>query len=793
MAQWRKVVVSGSTAELNDISASGHIVPVTADGGALGSAIYEWSDLYLADSSVINFGADQDTTLTHTDGSGIALNSTNKIGFGGNFNAYIQHDGTDLKLSDDADINLVAGADILLDATTTVKIDSAAGDVSFEDAGTAQLAIDMDGTGGQIDIQLKVASDDLVFKTQGGNEVIRVADDRKLYFYDQGGEHISSDGSILSIAAGAELHLSASMVDIGANSISGSHASSGSFGYLNIHGDAVIAGDLTFGDASTDLITIGADIGSNLTPNVDATYDLGTTSQGWNDLHLGADGVINFNNGDVTLTHSSNLLDIDGGNTRVDRLEIDSAADYIDVSTDLQVIAAADITLDPAGGNVKPASNDDAALGVAGTGWSDLFLAEGAVINWDSGDFTVTQAGNLLTLTGGNTRVDRLELDSANDYFDVDTDLKIVATADITLDPGGNNVKPGSDSADSLGVAGTAWATVYTDNVDLDGQGRIDLDDDQDTSIRASADDIITFEAAGADQVAFTDGTIEPSTNDDIALGTTSKMFSDLFLGSGGVINFNNGDVTLTHAAGKFTWGGDGAVEIDFNNHEMTNVDIDSGAIDGTTIGGSTPAAGTFTTLVANGNVDLGNATSDTITATGQFDSDLVPSTDSARDLGTTSLYWANAYIDSITTTGDVTVNGSLDINGTLTTIDTTNLRVADRFIIVASGSTSGDGGIIANTGAAGIGSAFYYDDSASRWALTAADDTSGSATSATPRQYLVSVSQSALPPDDWEGGTTENPSDFGTDAASRRGMIYIQTNDHDVSRTLAGDIWIWS
>ena len=793
MAQWRKVVVSGSTAELNDISASGHIVPVTADGGALGSAIYEWSDLYLADSSVINFGADQDTTLTHTDGSGIALNSTNKIGFGGNFNAYIQHDGTDLKLSDDADINLVAGADILLDATTTVKIDSAAGDVSFEDAGTAQLAIDMDGTGGQIDIQLKVASDDLVFKTQGGNEVIRVADDRKLYFYDQGGEHISSDGSILSIAAGAELHLSASMVDIGANSISGSHASSGSFGSLNIHGDAVIAGDLTFGDASTDLITIGADIGSNLTPNVDATYDLGTTSQGWNDLHLGADGVINFNNGDVTLTHSSNLLDIDGGNTRVDRLEIDSAADYIDVSTDLQVIAAADITLDPAGGNVKPASNDDAALGVAGTGWSDLFLAEGAVINWDSGDFTVTQAGNLLTLTGGNTRVDRLELDSANDYFDVDTDLKIVATADITLDPGGNNVKPGSDSADSLGVAGTAWATVYTDNVDLDGQGRIDLDDDQDTSIRASADDIITFEAAGADQVAFTDGTIEPSTNDDIALGTTSKMFSDLFLGSGGVINFNNGDVTLTHAAGKFTWGGDGAVEIDFNNHEMTNVDIDSGAIDGTTIGGSTPAAGTFTTLVANGNVDLGNATSDTITATGQFDSDLVPSTDSARDLGTTSLYWANAYIDSITTTGDVTVNGSLDINGTLTTIDTTNLRVADRFIIVASGSTSGDGGIIANTGAAGIGSAFYYDDSASRWALTAADDTSGSATSATPRQYLVSVSQSALPPDDWEGGTTENPSDFGTDAASRRGMIYIQTNDHDVSRTLAGDIWIWS
>ena len=56
-----------------------------------------------------------------------------------------------------------------------------------------------------------------------------------------------------------------------------------------------------------------------------------------------------------------------------------------------------------------------------------------------------------------------------------------------------------------------------------------------------------------------------------------------------------------------------------------------------------------------------------------------------------------------------------------------------------------------------------------------------------------MSVSQSAAPPDDWEGGETQNPSDFGTDAATRRGMIYVQTSDHDASRTLAGDIWIWS
>ena len=51
---------------------------------------------------------------------------------------------------------------------------------------------------------------------------------------------------------------------------------------------------------------------------------------------------------------------------------------------------------------------------------------------------------------------------------------------------------------------------------------------------------------------------------------------------------------------------------------------------------------------VLNGDVDLGNATSDTITATGRFDSDIVPSTDGARDLGSGSLEWKDLYVDGI-------------------------------------------------------------------------------------------------------------------------------------------------
>ena len=51
---------------------------------------------------------------------------------------------------------------------------------------------------------------------------------------------------------------------------------------------------------------------------------------------------------------------------------------------------------------------------------------------------------------------------------------------------------------------------------------------------------------------------------------------------------------------------------------------------------------------VLNGDVDLGNATSDTITATGRFDSDLVPSSDGARDLGSGSLEWKDLYVDGV-------------------------------------------------------------------------------------------------------------------------------------------------
>jgi hypothetical protein len=97
--------------------------------------------------------------------------------------------------------------------------------------------------------------------------------------------------------------------------------------------------------------------------------------------------------------------------------------------------------------------------------------------------------------------------------------------------------------------------------IDLNSNELI-LDLDADTSITADTDDTIHIKIAGSDELTLTSTAIAPSTSDGQALGTSSLMFSDLFLASGSVLNFNNGDVTLTHASNLLTLDG-GSLDLD--------------------------------------------------------------------------------------------------------------------------------------------------------------------------------------------------------------------------------------
>jgi hypothetical protein len=66
------------------------------------------------------------------------------------------------------------------------------------------------------------------------------------------------------------------------------------------------------------------------------------------------------------------------------------------------------------------------------------------------------------------------------------------------------------------------------------------------------------------------------------------------------------------------------------------------------------------------------NLTNETVLSTKllAYDNDIIPDADSSRDLGSTTKYWAEAYIDALTTTGNATIGGDLTVTGSMNIVD---------------------------------------------------------------------------------------------------------------------------
>ena len=137
-------------------------VPSSADGQALGSASLEWSDLFLADSSTIQFGADQDTILTHTDGSGLTLNSTNKLMFN-DASQFIQGtSATVLSIGATDEIDLTA---TLIDVNGNLDV---SGTITIGSAAIAEAELELlDGLTAGTAIATKVVTTDGNIDTSG--------------------------------------------------------------------------------------------------------------------------------------------------------------------------------------------------------------------------------------------------------------------------------------------------------------------------------------------------------------------------------------------------------------------------------------------------------------------------------------------------------------------------------------------------------------------------------------------------------------------------------------------------
>jgi hypothetical protein len=138
--------------------------------------------------------------------------------------------------------------------------------------------------------------------------------------------------------------------------------------------------------------------------------------------------------------------------------------------------------------------------------------------------------------------------------------------------------------------------------------------------------------------------------------------------------------------------------------------------------------------------------------------------------------YFTNLMIPgSASISGDAIITGNLTVAGTASFNNSTSLLIADKFALLASGSTSlTDGGLIIQHTAGGIGTAFYLEASSTgtygRFAVTGS--LHAGASTATVDEYMVTVKQAA--------GIPSAAPTFG-DTGNGYGNMYIDSGNSDI------------
>jgi hypothetical protein len=129
----------------------------------------------------------------------------------------------------------------------------------------------------------------------------------------------------------------------------------------------------------------------------------------------------------------------------------------------------------------------------------------------------------------------------------------------------------------------------------------------------------------------------------------------------------------------------------------------------------------------------------------------------------------------TLTITGNETITGNLIVQGTASFQNTTNLEVADRFVLFASGSNAaGDGGIVIQQATQDVGELFGYENSINRWGFTSSFTANGSTFNAAAYVTTTEVAASAPSAAPIYGG-----------ASNGYGNIHVNT--------ATGDIFIYS
>ena len=149
---------------------------------------------------------------------------------------------------------------------------------------------------------------------------------------------------------------------------------------------------------------------------------------------------------------------------------------------------------------------------------------------------------------------------------------------------------------------------------------------------------------------------------------------------------------------------------------------------------------------------------------------------------------------ENLTVGNNLTVDGNLTVNGDTTVISTTNLSVEDRYIALATGTTSGgNGGIIVVSGSitgTERGYGFVFNNNIVRWGF--AKGTPVTTAGATVDSYVVSTTYSptsgtpATAPG--YGGVNNGIGNLHVDTATGDVYIYVESGLSSGGITTAGD-----
>lgn len=379
------------------VKAAAGFTPIANDTGALGTTALSFADLFLATGGVVNWNAG-DVTITH---------AANSLAFAGAANGYTFDSillPTQLSVGHTANLSIGGNADTFEIVGTTA---------------TSGLALAMfsatPATSGHLDFY-KSANAAI------GSATVVTSGERlgAINFFGA-----QQTGTFATQNPAAQIR---SEVDGTVTSGAGA----------DMPGRLVLSTTADGSGTVTDRLIL--DSAGVLKPNANDGVALGTTALSFADLFLASGAVLNFNAGNYTVTHTAGLLTTSGALT----------------------LGGAFIgTTGTFSGVVKPSANDGAALGVSGTAWADLFLADAAVINFNAGNYTMTNLGTTLTFSGGITVQGTVLMSPAN----LNVTMQPSGTGTVTINPATtgsmNNMNIGSSTRGSVqGTTGNFNSTL---------------------------------------------------------------------------------------------------------------------------------------------------------------------------------------------------------------------------------------------------------------------------------------------------------------------------------------------